>query len=95
MEIVAFVLLGIIIALGAFLLYREFINQISALTTRIEKLEEANRKRMPFKSQDEILDAIAALDLLEYEEDIKANLRKNAKAHLFNALEVGTKREQQ
>lgn len=63
------------------------------LETRISKLEDANRKRMPYASAESILDAMAALDALANEESFKQTLIENAKAHLTNSLAAGTKRE--
>ncbi len=63
------------------------------LEKRVEKLELAGKQRLPGRSYEEILDAMAALDALEHEEQFKNDLRQNAKAHLIKAMTVGTKRE--
>lgn len=71
------------------------VDEVQKLTARIRNLELANSKRMPQRSQDEVLDAIAMQNArierlkteLEYEE--------NLQAHQINALSVGTKREKE
>lgn len=95
MEIIS-IIVAIIIIICVGLLYAEF-RHIQAdakhLEKRVEKLEQSARQRMPFRSYDEILDAMAALDALEHEENFKRDLIQNAKAHLTNSMTVGTKRE--
>lgn len=92
-------LIVIIIALSLlclFLLSREWVRrekQISELTKRIRALEQANLQRLPYKSFEEILNGMAALEILEREADFKQDLIQNAKAHFVNAMASGTKRE--
>lgn len=86
----------IVIAFAAGMLYRDLrhTNQIiKEHTARIEKLESANKQRLPYRSQEEILDAMAALDALQHELSFKNNLVDNAKAHLSKSMQVGTTRE--
>lgn len=86
----------IIIAFSAGMIYRDLLhtNQtVKALTERVEKLEGANKQRLPHRSQEEILDAMAALDALQHELAFRNNLVDNAKAHLTKSMQVGTTRE--
>lgn len=65
---------------------------IDALKNRMQQLELANRKRMPYESADSVLDAMATLDALEHAEQFRQDLIQNAKAHLIKSMSVGTKR---
>jgi hypothetical protein len=79
-----------------FLLGREWARrekQISDLTKRIRDLETANRQRLPYRSYEEILNAMAALDKELSERNFYTSLIENAKGHLANAMKAGTKRE--
>jgi hypothetical protein len=67
--------------------------QISELTRRVRDLEKASPMRLPYKSFEEILNGMAALEILEREADFKQDVIKNAKAHFTNAMATGTKRE--
>lgn len=92
MEIAIYVL----IAFSAGMLYRDLrhtTQTLKALVERVEKLEGANKQRLPYRSQEEILDAMAALDALQHELNFKNNLVDNAKAHLTKSMQVGTTRE--
>ncbi len=89
------ILLVIIIALSAFMLYREFKHMNERLEARIIKLEEASKKRVPYRTQEELLDAMAALDAFENEVDLGKAMINNAKAHIAKGLQVGTNREEQ
>jgi len=71
----------------------ELSNTIGSLIERISKLEQAKHKRMPYEAYDSTLDAMAALDALEHEEDFRQNLIQNAKAHLIKSMQVGTKNQ--
>lgn len=92
-------LIVVIIALSLivlFLLSREWTRrerQISELTKRVRDLENAQLQRLPYKSFEEILNGMAALDILEQEADFKTEVIRNAKAHFSNAMTAGTKRE--
>lgn len=63
------------------------------LEERIKKLEEANSQRLPYRSFEELLDAMAALDKELEERSFYNSLLENAKGHIANAMKVGTKRE--
>jgi len=67
--------------------------QISELTRRVRDLEKANLLRLPYKSFDEILNGMAALEILEREANFKQDVIANAKAHFTKAMAAGTKRE--
>lgn len=69
--------------------------QITELTKRVRDLEQANLQRLPYRSFEEILNGMAALEILEREADFKTEVIKNAKEHFSNAMKVGTKREKQ
>src|SRR5690242_6233710 len=87
---------GLVIGVAATFLYMGYkaaLKTIADLQARIAKLEEANPQRLPHLAKDSILDAIATLDVLHYEEQVKQNLVDNAKAHLINSLQVGTKQK--
>ena len=105
MEIKIFLLivLGIFVLVSSALFYHEYMttrgrvdelsNTIGSLIERISKLEQAKHKRMPYEAYDSTLDAMAALDALEHEEDFRQNLIQNAKAHLIKSMQVGTKNQ--
>ena len=95
MEVIVIVLLIVIIALSAAMLYREFKHMNDRLEARITKLEEASKKRVPYRTQEELLDAMAALDAFENEVDLGKTMIVNAKAHIAKGLQVGTNREEQ
>jgi hypothetical protein len=67
--------------------------QITELTKRVRDLEQANLQRLPYKSFEEILNGMAALEILEREAEFKTDVIQNAKAHFVNAMAAGTKRE--
>lgn len=95
MKYLVIFLIGSLIFLSAFLLFREFTGlhkKVDDLGKRMKKLEEASCKRLPFKAYDETLDAMAALDALEHAEDFRQILIQNAKAHLIKSMTVGTKK---
>lgn len=111
MEVIIIILLVVIIALSAFMLYREFsqVNgrvskleeksaeksvAIQRLEERMKKIEQANRKRMPYDALEKLEHAQAALDLEEFEREIGLTRIKNAKEWLRMTLASGTKREE-
>ena len=67
---------------------------MDALHEKIRKLEDANKRRMPLRSQDDVLNAMAALDAWIHEAKFGENIIENAKGHLAKSLAVGTKREE-
>jgi len=82
---------------GAVGLIREYMNikrTVDSHEERMKKLEEANRKRMPYAAYEELLNAMAALDVHEREIDFEKSIMENAKAHLAKAMSTGTKREE-
>lgn len=104
-KILVFTIVFLFTLVSVFLLMREYLESKNRLgnvekknedlETRVTKLEDANRKRMPYASAESILDAMAALDALAAEENFKQTLIENARAHLTNSLSAGTKRETQ
>lgn len=92
---VIFLLIGAFIVLCAWMFYREFQRKMHELDERIKKLESATPKRMPHASQEEILDGMAALEVLMREFTFGVDVVENAKAHFAKALQVGTKREEE
>lgn len=94
MAIIVVTLLSIVVLI---LVIREFISGLARfqhLEKRVDDLEKANRQRLPYKSFEEILNGMAALDVLERETDFKQNVIANAKAHFSKAMAAGTKREE-
>lgn len=67
--------------------------KMNELTKRVRDLENANMQRLPYKSFEEILNGMAALEILEREAEFKSDIIANAKAHFTNAMAAGTKRE--
>lgn len=67
---------------------------VDDLTGRMQKLEEANRKRMPYDAFESILDARAALNKEKEEFKFFVSLIENAEGHLDKAMTSGTKREE-
>lgn len=93
MEIVIIILAIIVIALLIGKDYFRFLGRLAALEKRIADLEKANNQRLPYRSFEEILNGMAALEILEREESFKQDVIQNAKAHFANAMAAGTKRE--
>lgn len=110
-QIILSLFLIIIIALSAFMLYREFsqvngrvskleeksaekTTLIEKLDKRIETLEQANRKRMPWEALEKLENAQAALDLEEFERELGLTRIKSAKEWLRMTMASGTKREE-
>ncbi len=95
MELIqALVLIGIGIA--ATLLYSAWVHtdkRVTAIETRMRELENANRKRMPYRAMEELLDAMAALDKEKSEMQFHVSLIDNARGHMMNAMKSGTVRE--
>jgi len=93
LQVIVIVLLVVIIAMSAAMLYREFKHMNERLEARIANLEQASKKRVPYRTQEELLDAMAALDAFENEVDLGKAMIENAKAHIAKGLQVGTNRE--
>jgi predicted Holliday junction resolvase-like endonuclease len=95
MEIAVIILLVIVIALSAVMLYREFQHvsqRMGNLEERVKKLETASRKRMPWDAMDKLLNARAALNREKEERQIGINFIENAEAWLNQVMAEGTKR---
>jgi len=67
--------------------------QIADLQKQVHDLEQANRQRLPYKSFEELLDAMAALDVELESRKLQTDFLENARGHIANAMTVGTKRE--
>ena len=65
---------------------------VEALEVRMEKLEAANRKRMPYEAMEDLLNARAALDREKEEHKFFVSLIENAEAHIEKAMTTGTKK---
>lgn len=89
----------IVLALAIFCLYllsREWSRrekQIADLLKRVRDLEKANLQRLPYRSYEELLNAMAAIDKELGERSFYISLLENAKGHIANAMKAGTKRE--
>lgn len=68
--------------------------KITELAKRVRDLENANNKRLPHRAADELLDAMAVLDLEIEKQEVEIERLKNIQAHITNAMATGTKREQ-
>lgn len=87
-------ILTVMAALGAMREYMGTKSKVESLEERMKKLEEANRKRMPYEAFERILDARAALNKEKEEFQFFVSLIENAEAHLDKAMSAGTKREE-
>jgi hypothetical protein len=67
--------------------------QLRDLAKRVNDLEAANRQRLPYKSFEELLDAMAALDIELETRKLQTDYLENVKGHIANAMKVGTKGE--
>jgi len=79
-----------------YLLAREFNAQYERhknLEKRITDLEIKSLQRIPFRSQEELLDTMAAISRYMEERKIQDTFIENAAGHITNAMRVGTKRE--
>jgi predicted Holliday junction resolvase-like endonuclease len=98
MEVIVIVLLILVIALSAVMLYREFqgvSQRMGKLEERVNKLETANRKRMPWAAVDKLLNARAALNREKEERQLGISFIENAEAWLDQVMAEGTKRDEQ
>lgn len=91
----AVIILSVICALFLLLEVARHVKRMSELEKRLKALEDANRKRMPYQSQEELIDAMTAISLYLQERKIQDTFIENAAGHITNALAVGTKREQE
>ena len=92
MEITTTLLSIVVLAFLALEIYRTY-SRINDMEMRIRNLEDANRLRLPHRSQEELLNAMAVLDKELEERNFYNSLIENAHGHIANALSVGTKRE--
>lgn len=85
----AFIFVGSALILSSALLAAYFIGKLNAenkgLKERIQRLEEAQAKHLPYPTADGIEDATAAILRLKFEADFRRELVDNALAHLQQA----------
>jgi hypothetical protein len=82
LAVIAFLILAALIAgIAIGLTYAE----IKHLRERIKALEASQAKHLPYHTADEIENATAAINALQFELDFKKGLLDNALAHLYNA----------
>lgn len=89
-------LITVFVMLFLFLIYKkydEMNRMIAEMGKRLNKLESANRKRMPYEAYEHLIDAMSALDAEEREVEIKRIFLGNARSHMEQAMAAGTKRE--
>lgn len=82
--------------LSMLLLWREWARKekrIENLEKQVADLQKANCQRLPYKSFQELLDAMVAIDKELEERNFYNSLLENAKGHIANAMAVGTKRQ--
>ena len=90
------ILVGLLALIAAFMFFREYLSlvkRIHEVEMRLEKMDQAKHKRMPYEAFESILDARAALNKEKEEFQFFVSLIENAEAHLNHAMTVGTKRE--
>jgi hypothetical protein len=68
---------------------RGIVGSIRRLQERVHQLEQSTQKRLPYKSADEIENAIAALLTVQFDLDVKQDLIGNALAHMQQARNPG------
>lgn len=89
----------------SFNLYRGVVQKNAELEKRLALIEHAQKKRIPYQLQDDMLDVIALLDMSEHKrqmiEEIETThktheerLLQEAKQRLMQTLATGTKREE-
>jgi uncharacterized protein YeeX (DUF496 family) len=86
---------AILAVLTVVLLWREWDRRekrIADLEKRIRDLESAGKLRLPHQAADELLNAMAVLDVQISKEQLKLDYLENIKSHITNAMSVGTKR---
>ena len=87
------ILLTIIVAALLAREIRSTYDRIAELERRLRKLELAGRQRLPHAAADELLDAMAVLDMELSKKQIELDYLENVKGHITNAMSVGTKRQ--
>jgi hypothetical protein len=88
---ILFVILAILIALLAGYAIGKTHAEIKCLRERIASLEDAQAKHLPYRTNDEIENSIAALLTLKFQQDLKTEFIDNALGHLQNARSGGSK----
>src|SRR5574343_789257 len=87
------VLLGVLIvgiAIGVlWQTVRELKSKDQALKEEIEKLKEAQAKRLPYDVANSLENATAAINRILFEADFRKELAENALAHLWKARSNG------
>ena len=95
-EFIICIFLILLIMVSAFMLYREFSHvngRVGNLETRVQKLEAANPKRLPWQVLEELEHARAALSREKEEREFHLSLIENAETWIGKAMSAGTKRE--
>jgi len=89
--IIAF-LFGVLATLGMARLWKEYkrnINnlssQVTELVDQVKEMQQAGPQRLPFKSRNEIENAIAAINYLYFDRKLENEAIENALAHLLKA----------
>jgi hypothetical protein len=77
--------IGILAALAAGFAIAKIHSWINGMQKRLEALEQAQAKHLPYRTADAIEDATAALNALQFELDFKRDLLDNAISHLKQA----------
>lgn len=89
------IIVPFLIAIAAVLaIYREWTGlkaTVRSQEERLAKLEESSRLRLPYKSYEEMLDLMAAVEIAEQDLKFKSNILDNIRGHAENAMKVGTK----
>lgn len=91
--VIAIIVLSVVCSIFLLAEIVRHVKRMSELEKRLKALEDANRKRMPYQSQEELIDAMTAISLYLQERKIQDTFIENAAGHITNALAVGTKRE--
>jgi hypothetical protein len=89
-------LIALLSILSMFLLWREWDRrekEITELTKRVKALESSGQLRLPHQAADELLNAMAVLDVELSKRQIEMDYLKNIQGHITNAMSVGTKRQ--
>lgn len=91
--VIAIIVLSVVCSIFLLAEIVRHVKRMSELEKRLKALEDANRKRMPYQSQEELIDAMTAISFYLQERKIQDTFIENAAGHITNALAVGTKRE--
>ena len=88
---VIFALIAVLAALLAGYFVGKTQAEVTAMRDRIAQLEAAQAKHLPYRTNDEIENSIAALLTLKFQHDLKGEFIDNALGHLQNARSGGSK----